>query len=359
MRSMRGDDREPDSMFSYVSPEQRIPKAHPLRAIRALVDDVLRDMSREFDGLYAVIGRPSVPPERLLRAQLLQIFYSIRSERLLMEQLDYNLLFRWFVGLAMDDPVWTPTVFTKNRDRLLNQEIARSFFRRVVERAQGLMSDEHFTVDGTLIEAWASQKSFQRKDGGTDGDGRNFRGQERKNDTHASTTDPDARMYRKSSGAEARLAYLGHLLIENRHGLIADAMATQADGRAERDAAMLLLHAQWKRAPGRRRTVGGDKNYDVREFVDVTRELGTTPHVTQNLARPGGSAIDERTTRHPGYAMSQHARPRIEPAFGWLKTIAWMRKVKLRGLAKVDWLFVFASAAFNLIRLPKLLPRPA
>ena len=359
MRSMRGDDREPESMFSYVSPEQRIPQDHPLRAIRALVDDVLRDMSREFDRLYAAIGRPSIPPERLLRAQLLQIFYTIRSERLLMEQLDYNLLFRWFVGLPMDEPVWAPTVFTKNRDRLLNQQIARSFFHRVVERAKGLMSDEHFTVDGTLIEAWASQKSFQRKDGGTDGDGRNFRGQERKNDTHASTTDPDARMYRKSSGAEARLAYLGHLLIENRHGLIADAMATQADGRAERDAAMLLLHAQWKRAPGRRRTVGGDKHYDVREFVDVTRELGTTPHVTQNLARPGGSAIDARTTRHPGYAMSQHARPRIEPAFGWLKTIAWMRKVKLRGLAKVDWLFVFASAAFNLIRLPKLLPRPA
>jgi transposase len=359
MRTMRGDDREPDSMFSYVSPEQRIPKDHPLRAVRALVDDVLRDMSREFDGLYAAIGRPSVPPERLLRAQLLQIFYSIRSERLLMEQLDYNLLFRWFVGLPMDEPVWTPTVFTKNRDRLLNQEIARSFFRRVVERAQGLMSDEHFTVDGTLIEAWASQKSFQRKDGGTDGDGSNFRGQDRKNDTHASTTDPEARMYRKSSGAEARLAYLGHLLIENRHGLIADAMATQADGRAERDAGILMLHAQWQRAPGRHRTVGADKAYDVREFVDVTRELGTTPHVTQNLARSGGSAIDARTTRHEGYAISQHARPRIEPAFGWLKTIAWIRKVKLRGLAKVDWLFVFASAAFNLSRLPKLLPRPA
>jgi hypothetical protein len=276
-----------------------------------------------------------------------------------MEQLDYNLLFRWFVGLAMDDAVWTPTVFTKNRDRLLNQEIARSFFRRVVERAQGLMSDEHFTVDGTLIEAWASQKSFQRKDGGTDGDGRNFRGQERKNDTHASTTDPDARLYRKSNTTEARLAYLGHLLIENRYGLIADAMATTADGRAERDAGLLMLHAQWKRAPAGRRTGGGDKNYDVHEFVEVTRELGTTPHVTQNLARPGGSAIDARTTRHPGYAMSQHARPRIEPAFGWLKTIAWMRKVKLRGLEKVDWLFVFASAAFNLIRLPKLLPQPA
>jgi transposase len=346
-------------MFSYVSAEQRIPKDHPLRAIRALVDEVLGDMSREFDRRYATTGRPSIPPERLLRAQLLQIFSSIRSERLLIEQLDDNLLFRWFVGLTMDDPVWDATTFTKNRDRLLNQEIARSFFGRVGERAQGLMSDEHFTVDGTLIEAWAGQKSFQRKDGKTDGDGKNFRGQTRTNDTHASKTDPDAKLYRKSNGAESRLAYLGHLLIEHRHGLIADAMATQADGRAERDAGLLMLHAQWKRAPWRRRTLGGDKNYDVREFVDVARELGTTPHVAQNLARPGGSAIDGRTTRHPGYAMSQHARPRIEPAFGWLKTIAWIRKVKLRGLEKVDWLFVFASAAFNLIRLPKLLARPA
>ncbi len=313
-------------MFSYVSAEQRVPRDHPLRAIRGLVDEVLRDMSREFDGLYARVGRPSIPPERLLRAQLLQIFYSIRSERLLMEQLDYNLLFRWFVGMDMDEPIWAPTVFSKNRDRLLNQEIARSFFRRVVERAQDLMSDEHFTVDGTLIEAWASQKSFQRKDGGTDGDGHDFRGKQRKNDTHASKTDPDARLYRRSHHAESRLAYLGHLLIENRHGLIADAMATIADGFAERD---------------------------------LMRELGTTPHVTQNLTRRGGSAIDTRTTRHAGYAKSQHARPRIEPAFGWLKTVAWMRKVKLRGLAKVDWLLVFASAAFNLIRLPKLLPRPA
>lgn len=346
-------------MFSYVSAEQRVPKDHPLRAIRALVDEVLRTMSREFDGLYARVGRPSIPPERLLRAQLLQVFYSIRSERLLMEQLDYNLLFRWFVGLELDEPIWDATVFTKNRDRLLNQEIARSFFRHIVERAKDVMSDEHFTVDGTLIEAWASQKSFQRKDGDTDGDGRNFRGQERKNDTHASKTDPDARLYRRANNAESRLAYLGHLLIENRHGLIADAMATQADGYAERDAGLLMLHAQWKRAPGRRRTIGADKGYDVREFVELARELGTTPHVTQNLARRGGSAIDGRTTRHAGYAMSQHARPRIEPAFGWLKTIAWMRKVKLRGLAKVDWLFVFASAAFNLIRLPKLLPHPA
>jgi len=320
-----------------------------------LVDEILRDMSREFSALYAAVGRPSVPPERLLRAQLLQVFYSIRSERLLMEQLDYNLLFRWFVGLEMDDPIWNPTVFTKNRDRLLNQEVARSFFRRVVARAAGLMSDEHFTVDGTLIEAWASQKSFQRKDGGSDGDGRDFRGQARKNDTHASKTDPDARLYRRSNGAESRLAYLGHLLIENRHGLIADAMATVADGTAEREAGLLMLHAQWTRAPGRRRTIGADKGYDVRGFVDLARELEATPHVTQNLARPGGSAIDARTTRHPGYAMSQHARPRIEPAFGWLKTIAWIRKVKLRGLANVDWLLVFASAAFNLIRLPKLL----
>jgi len=356
---MRGDDRQPDAMFSYVSAEQRVPTDHPLRAIRALVDDVLRDMSREFDGLYARVGRPSIPPERLLRAQLLQIFYSIRSERLLMEQLDYNLLFRWFVGMDMDEPIWAPTVFSKNRDRLLNQDVARSFFRRVVERAQGLMSDEHFTVDGTLIEAWASQKSFQRKDGGTDGDGRNFHGQERKNDTHASKTDPDARQYRKSNGAESRLAYLGHLLIENRHGLIADAMATVADGYAEREAATRMMAAQWERAPGRRRTVGADKAYDVGDFVGVMRELHTTPHVTQNTARPGGSAIDARTTRHDGYAKSQRARARIEPAFGWLKTIAWIRKVKLRGLPKVDWLFVFASAAFNLIRLPKLLPKTA
>jgi transposase len=356
MARMRGDDRQPDAMFSYVSAEQRVPVDHPLRAIRGLVDDVLREMSREFDGLYARVGRPSIPPERLLRAQLLQIFYSIRSERLLMEQLDYNLLFRWFVGMDMDEPIWAPTVFTKNRDRLLNQEIARSFFRRVVDRATDLMSDEHFTVDGTLIEAWASQKSFQRKDGGTDGDGRDFRGQERKNDTHASKTDPDARLYRKSNNAESRLAYLGHLLIENRHGLIVDAMATLADGFGEREAATLMVHDQWQRAPWRRRTLGADKAYDSVEFVDLMRELGTTPHVTQNVTRPGGSAIDARTTRHSGYAMSQHARPRIEPAFGWLKTIAWIRKVKLRGLVKVDWLLVFASAAFNLIRLPKLLP---
>jgi transposase len=348
-------------MFSYVSAEERVPADHPLRAIRGFVDDALREMSRDFARLYAKVGRPSIPPERLLRAQLLQVFYSIRSERLLMEQLDYNILFRWFVGLDLDEPVWAPTVFTKNRDRLLNQDIALRFFRRVVERATPFMSDEHFTVDGTLIEAWASQKSFQRTDGPPDEDGRNFHGQTRKNDTHASTTDPDAKLYRKSSNAEARLAYLGHLLIENRHGLIVEAMATTADGTAERDAAMLMLGRPRarRRAARRRRTLGADKNYDTRDFVAVTRGIGVTPHVTQNLARPGGSAIDGRTTRHVGYAMSQHARPRVEPAFGWLKTVAWLRKIKLRGLPHVDWLVVFASAAYNLRRLVTLTAAPA
>jgi transposase len=356
---MRGDDQQPDAMFSYVSPEQRVPKDHPLRAIRQVVDEILREMTRDFDKLYAAVGRPSIPPERLLRAQLLQIFYSIRSERLLMEQLDYNILFRWFVGLTMDEPIWDATVFTKNRDRLLNQDLARGFLRRVVARAEPYMSDEHFTVDGTLIEAWASQKSFQRKDGPTDGDGRHFHGESRTNDTHASKTDPDAKLYRRSQSADARLAYLGHLVIENRHGLIVDAMATTADGRAEREAAVLLLHERVKRRGRRRRTVGADKGYDTYEFVELTRELGVTPHVTQNTARRGGSAIDGRTTRHTGYAKSQHARPRIEPAFGWLKTIGWLRKIKLRGLANVDWLVVFASAAFNLRRLTTLTATPA
>ena len=357
---MRGDDRQPDAMFSYISAEQRVPSDHPLRAVRRLVDDVLAEMSREFDGLYARVGRPSVPPERLLRAQLLQIFYSIRSERLLMEQLDYNLLFRWFVGLELDEPIWTPTVFTKNRDRLLNQEIARSFFRRVVDRATGLMSDEHFTVDGTLIEAWASQKSFQRKDGPPPASGgRNFHGEQRRNETHASTSDPDAKLYRRTRFSEARLAYLGHLVVENRSGLIVEAMATAADGYAERAAAQQMLATLQRRTGPRPRTVGADKGYDTRPFVAGVRALAITPHVAQNATRPGGSAIDARTTRHASYAQSQHARPRIEPAFAWLKTVAWIRKVKLRGLGKVDWLFVFACAAFNLRRLPPLLASPA
>ena len=356
---MRGDDQAPDSMFSYVSPEQRVPRDHPLRAIRHLVDEILQEMSRDFDRLYAKVGRPSIPPERLLRAQLLQIFYSVRSERLLMEQLDYNILFRWFVGLAMDEPIWDATVFTKNRDRLLNQDLARGFLRRIVERASRYMSDEHFTVDGTLIEAWASQKSFQRKDGPTGGTGSDFHGEARKNDTHASKTDPDAKMYRKSQGREARLAYLGHLVIENRNGLIVEALATSAHGRAERDAAVLMMQSQQKRRGRRRWTLGADKAYDTHGFVERTRALGITPHVTQNIARRGGSAIDGRTTRHDGYAKSQHARSRVEPAFGWLKTVAWLRKIKLRGLPNVDWLVVFASAAFNLRRLTTLLAAPA
>ena len=339
-------------MFSYVTAEQRVPKDHPLRAIRTLVDAILQDMSGEFDRLYAAVGRPSIPPERLLRAQLLQLFYSIRSERLLMEQLDYNILFRWFVGLEMDEPVWVPTVFTKNRDRLLTQEGARSFFHRVVEKAQPFMSDEHFTVDGTLIEAWASHKSFQRKDGPPDAGGRNFHGETRTNETHASKTDPDARLYRKSYNAEARLAYLGHVLMENRHGLVVNAMATTANGRAERDAAMLFIQ---DRPPRRRRTLGADKAYDTHDFTTVVRECGFVPHVAQNVKRTGGSAIDARTTRHPGYAVSQSCRPRIERVFAWLKPIAGLRKVKLRGLPKVDQLFVFACAAFNLKRLPRLL----
>ena len=355
---MRGDDQPPDSMFSYVSPEQRVPRDHPLRPIRQLVDEILQEMSREFDKLYASVGRPSIPPERLLRAQLLQVFYSVRSERLLMEQLDYNILFRWFVGLAMDEPIWDATVFTKNRDRLLNQDLARSFLRRVVERAARFMSDEHFTVDGTLIEAWASQKSFQRKDGPPDGDGRTFHGEARKNDTHASKTDPDAKLYRRSNGQEARLAYLGHLVIENRHGLIVEAMATTANGRAEREAAAEMLRGHRKRRGRRHRTLGADKAYDTQDFVTITRALGVTPHVTQHTTRRT-SAIDGRTTRHVGYAKSQHARPRVEPAFGWLKTIAWLRKIKLRGLPKVDWLVVFASAAFNLRRLTTLMAAPA
>ena len=342
-------------MFSYVSAEERVPEDHPLRAIRTFVDEILREMTREFDALYAQHGRPSIPPERLLRAQLLQLFYSIRSERLLMEQLDYNILFRWFVGLEMDEPIWVPTVFTKNRDRLLQHAVAHSFFQRVVARAADLMSDEHFTVDGTLLEAWASQKSFQRKDGDTDGDGRDFRGQERKNDTHASTTDPEARLYRKSNNTEARLAYLGHLLMENRHGLIVDAQATIADGFAEREAASDdAASAHWRHAPPRHRTVGTDKACDTADFVEQAREVDMTPHVAQNDTRRGGSAIDARTTRHAGYAKSQHASTRIERAFGWLKTIAGLRKVKLRGLPNVDTLFVFASAAFNIRRIVTL-----
>jgi transposase len=314
-------------------------------------------MNREFDGLYAETGRPSVPPERLLRAVLLQIFYSVRSERMLMEQLDYNLLFRWFVGLEMDEPVWDHTVFCKNRDRLLNQEVAQKFFHRVLVQAQPYLSDEHFPVDGTLIGAWASQKSFQKKDGGDDAPGE-FRGDQRRNQTHQSKTDPEARLYRKSHGQEARLAYLGHVLMENRNGLIVEAMVTQADGTAERDAALLMLYERQRKRRRRGRhgpiSVGADQAYDTRDFVKALREMRIRPHLAQNRNRSGGSALDARTTRHATYQASQRKRPLIEKAFGWMKQTGGMGKTKLRGLAKVWWQFLMTAAAFNLWRLPKL-----
>jgi transposase len=349
---MRGDDQQQSGMFSYVSVEDRVPADHPLRAVRKVVDEVLRTMAKEFDGMYAKTGRPSVPPERLLRAALLQIFYSVRSERMLMEQMNYNLLFRWFVGLEMDEPVWNHAVFSKNRERLLNHEVAHKFFERVLEQAKPHMSAEHFTVDGTLIEAWASQKSFQKKDGGDDEPGQ-FRGDKRSNDTHESKTDPDAKLYRKGHGQEAKLGYLGHVLMENRNGLIVDAMLTQADGTAERDAALLMLHRGWRKSR-RPRSVGADKAYDTRDFVQTVREMEIRAHVAQNLARRGGSAIDARTTRHDSYLVSQRKRPLIEKAFGWMKQTGGMRKTKLRGLGKVAWQFVMTAAAFNLWRLPRL-----
>lgn len=353
---MRGNDDQPQSgMFSYVSLEERIPAAHPLRGVRQLADAVLAEMSKDFDGLYAKVGRPSIPPERLFRALLLQVFYSVRSERLLMEQLDYNLLFRWFVGLEIDEPVWNHAVFSKNRDRLLNQEVAQRFFAQVNSQAQGLMSDEHFTVDGTLIEAWASHKSFQRKDGGGQpgsGAGGNFHGEKRSNQTHQSKTDPEARLYKKAAGQEAKLSYLGHVVVENRNGLIAAAMTTEADGFAERDAALLMLD-RLSQGAGRRRTVGADKAYDTQDFVSTIREFRITPHVAQNTSHRR-SAIDARTTRHPGYEISLSKRWLVEKPFGWLKQIGPLKKVKLRGLAKVDWLFVFSCAAFNLFRIPRL-----
>ena len=301
---MRGDDQQQNHIFSYLSPEARVRKDHPLRAIRNMVDEVLSQLSRRFDGMYATVGRPSIAPEKLLRAQLLQMLYSIRSERLLMEEMDYNLLFRWFVGLNADDAVWDATVFTKNRDRLLEADVAQEFLVRVVEqaRAKGLTSDEHFTVDGTLLEAWAGAKSFQPKDKQPtpppDDPGNptvNFRGEQRSNETHASKTDPDARLARKGEGKESKLSYCGNLLVENRNGLIVDAEVFQANGTAERDAALVML----EKLPGIRPvTVGGDKGFDTRDFVQECRNLRVTPHVAQNLGRRGGSAIDGRTTRH-------------------------------------------------------------
>lgn len=359
---MRGMDHQQADMFSYLSPEQRVAKGHPLRAVRAMTDEILNHLSPLFDGMYAAFGRPSIPPEKLLRAQLLQMLYSVRSERLLMEEIDYSILFRWFVGLNLDEKVWDATSFTKNRDRLLEGAVAKEFLAQVVERAReaGLVSDEHFTVDGTLLEAWASLKSFQPKEGKQDtppDDPGNptvdFHGQKRSNETHASKTDADALLARKGPGKEAKLSYSGNLEVENRHGLIVNAELLQANGRAERDAALLML----AEAPGAGRiTVGGDKGFDTAEFVAECRHLKVTPHVAQNTARAGGSAIDARTTRHAGYAVSQKKRKRIEECFGWLKDIALLRKLKHRGLLKVAWIFTFASAAYNLVRMRKLIP---
>ena len=343
-------------MFSYVTLEQRVPQDHPLREIRRLTDVVLASLSAAFDEMYSASGRPSIAPEYVLRALLLQAFYSVRSERQLVEQLDYNLLFRWFVGLGMDDAVWNHAVFSKNRDRLLTSEVAQQFFAEVNKQAKRFMSDEHFTVDGTLIQAWASQKSFRKKDG-SDGDGTNFHGQQRTNETHESTTDPDARLYKKSYGKESHLAYLGHALVENRNGLIAAAMATQADGYAEREAALLLLDAKQK-GSSRRITVGADKAYDTRDFVTATRALNVTAHVMKN-EKGRRSNMDRRTTRHPGYAISLSRRWLVEKSFGWLKQTGPVRQVKLRGLHKVDWIFVFSCAAHNLLRLPRLIAQQA
>lgn len=361
---MRGSDEVAGSLFSYVSLEKRVPVEHPLRMIRGIVNATLSDMSAEFDALYPPTGRGSIPPERLLRALLLQAFYSIRSERQLVERIDFDLLFRWFVGLGIDDPVWDATSFTKNRDRLLAGEIAAKFLARVLaqKEVKALLSTEHFSVDGTLLEAWASTKSFRPKDGSgpPPGAGRNgeqdFHGQKRSNDTHASTTDPDARLARKGRGKEAKLCFMGHALMENRNGLIVGAVATRASGHAERLAAVHLIEPHAER-PGRV-TVGGDKGYDAEDFITEMREINVTPHVAQN-DNGRRSAIDGRTTRHPGYAVSICIRKRIEEAFGWAKTVAGLRKARHRGLPKIDWQFTFAMAAYNLIRLPNLLREAA
>jgi transposase len=351
-------------MFSYVSLEARIPADHPLRPMREMVDGALKRLSRRFSRLYPDHGRPSIPPERLLRALLIQVLYSIRSERMLMEQLEYNLLFRWFVGLGIDDSVWVPTVFTKNRDRLLEGEVAEAFFAEVLAEARDarLLSSEHFSVDGTLIEAWASQKSFRRKgkrrrNDSDDDPGNptvNFRGEKRSNETHASTTDPEARLSRKK-GQTSQLAYMGHLLTENRNGLIVSATLTEADGYAERLAALEMVEEV---SGSGRVTLGGDRGYDSEEFVAECRQRNVTPHVAQHTVNRT-SRIDARTTRHRGYAISQRKRKRIEECFGWMKTIGGMRKTRHKGTERVGWMFIFTAAVYNLVRIRNLREAPA
>jgi transposase len=346
-------------MFSYVSPEARIPADHPLRATRAMTNKALAQLDRKFRKLYSRTGRPSIAPEQLLRALLLQVLYSIRSERMLMEQLEYNLLFRWFVGLEMDDRVWDVTVFTKNRNRLLEGEIAESFFEAVLDQAReaGLLSDEHFTVDGTMIEAWAGQKSFRPKDeddGSSNGGSsteRDFHGERRKNDTHVSTTDGDARLLKKGKGKEAKLCFLGHVITENRNGLVVATETTLATGTAEREASVNMMKRVSRAC---RSTLGGDKNYDTHAHVKALRELGVTPHVAQNN-RNRASAIDDRTTSHSGYEVSQRKRKCVEQVFGWGKTVGPIRKTKHRGVERVGWTFTFTLAAYNLVRMRPLL----
>jgi transposase len=362
---MRGDDPRHDSMFSYVTPETRVRADHPLRPIRRMTDAALERLSPRFDRLYSATGRPSIPPEKLLRALLLQCLYSIRSERLLMEELEYSILYRWFVGLSLDDPVWDATTFSKNRDRLLDGDIADAFFGEVLAaiKQDGLLSDEHFTVDGTLLEAWASHKSFTPRDtpGKPPDDPKNptvsFHGERRRNDTHQSTTDPDARLFKKAVGREAKLGYLGHLLTDNRHGLIVDTAVTAATGTGERDAAILMLGEL--PLTSRRVTVGADKLYDTHDWIAAVRTMHVTPHVAQNSGRRGGSALDGRTVRHAGYAVSQRKRKLVEQAFGWLKTVGLLRKLRHRGGRLVDWIFTFGAAAYNLVRWRNLTARPA
>ena len=362
---MRGTDEHTEGLFSYVSCEARVPADHPLRPIRAIVDEALEVLSADFEAMYAPVGRPSVPPEKLLRALLLQAFYSIRSERQLMEQLDYNLLLCWFVGLSMDAPLWDVTVFTKNRERLLEADVAAKFMAVVLHHARmkKLLSDEHFSVDGTLIEAWASLKSFRPKDGSGPPAGpgrnaeRNFHGEKRSNETHASTTDPDSRLYRKGNGQAAKLCYMGHALMENRNCLIVATRVTHATGTAERAAALAMLD---ERGQCRRRiTVGADKAYDVADFVRGLRARRITPHIAVDgnvrvTGMPRRTEIDRRTLRHAGYDISQRLRKRIEECYGWVKTVAPLRKTRHRGLARVGWMFTLAVTAYNLVRIPKL-----
>ena len=356
---MRGTDRQTGRMFSYLSPETMVPRDHPLRVIRPLADAALDRLSPAFNRLYSVVGRPSIPPEQLLRALLLQAFFTVRSERQLMEQLTYNMMFRWFVGLSMDAPVWDVSVFTKNRERLLAGDIARGFLLALLADPQvkPRLSDDHFSVDGTLVEAWASIKSFRPKDGSGEppADGRNgerdFHGEKRSNETHASTTDPDARLYKKATGQAAKLCHMGHVVMENRSGLVVAASATLATGTAEREAAEAMVG---ELPAGGRITLGADKAYDTADFAAGMRQMDVTAHVVQNDKRRR-SAIDGRTTRHAGYKVSLRVRKRIEEVFGWMKTVGGQRKTRYRGTARMGWMFTLAAAAYNLIRMPKLL----